>query len=141
MTDNRVLVLADGNEAVFCNRGDGWATKTFRELGLRQYILSTEENPIVMRRAEKLKLPCTHGLADKKAGLLQLVQREQIDLKRTAYVGNDENDFAAMQLAHLKIAPADASADIRKLADIVCKAKGGYGVLREILDLYRAATR
>jgi len=139
MTDNRVLVLADGGEAVFCHRGDGWAIKTFRELGHRQFILSTEENPIVMRRAEKLRLPCLHGLADKKAGLLQCAQKENIDLRYAAYVGNDENDREAMRMVNLKIAPADASADIRRLADLTCRSKGGYGVLRELLEIYRFA--
>ena len=42
MTDNRALVLPDGGEAVFVNRGDGLAIARLHDLGVPQVIISTE---------------------------------------------------------------------------------------------------
>ena len=52
-TDNRVLVLEDGREAAWCNRGDGMGLSLLRDAGLPMFVLSTEENPIVAARRRK----------------------------------------------------------------------------------------
>ena len=67
-TDNRVLVLQDGREAVVCNRGDGMGLSMLRDKGLPMAVLSTEVNPVVDARCKKLRLECRHGLADKRCG-------------------------------------------------------------------------
>ncbi len=139
MTDNRVWVLEDGREGVFCHRGDGWAVGQFAKMGLIQAILSTESNPVVAQRAKKLKLPVLHGLEDKEKALLSWAQRERWDLKHMAYVGNDENDLGAMRHMGMVLAPADAHPCVLNKADWVARSAGGFGVLRELLDHLRTA--
>ena len=39
LTDNRVLVLEDGREAVFCNRADGLAFDFLHRVGMPVHIL------------------------------------------------------------------------------------------------------
>ena len=56
LTDNRVLVDETGQESVLFHRGDGYGIRMLKELGIEQMIVSTETNPIVARRAEKLKI-------------------------------------------------------------------------------------
>jgi 3-deoxy-D-manno-octulosonate 8-phosphate phosphatase KdsC-like HAD superfamily phosphatase len=62
MTDNHVLVDQNGVESVYVNRGDGYAIARFREMGIPQVIVSTEKNPVVERRAEKLGIPGGDGV-------------------------------------------------------------------------------
>jgi 3-deoxy-D-manno-octulosonate 8-phosphate phosphatase (KDO 8-P phosphatase) len=58
LTDNRVYVMEDGREAVACHRGDGWGIGMLKQAGIEVMILSTERNPVVSARAEKLGIEC-----------------------------------------------------------------------------------
>ncbi|MCU0641447.1 MAG: HAD hydrolase family protein [Candidatus Margulisbacteria bacterium] len=138
MTDNKVLVSSDGTESVFCNRSDGLAVSAIKKTGIHQCIISTEENKVVEKRAEKLGLPCIHGVSDKKTTMLDYLKKNNFGLNSVAYVGNDLNDLAAMKLAAIKIAPKDAAKEILVIADIIMKAKGGDGV---IYELYKSLIR
>jgi len=134
MTDNRVLVREDGMEAVMCNRSDGWGVGIIRRLGVEQVILSTEENPVVLARARKIRLEAVHGCSDKESGLRDLAQARGVPLEHILYVGNDTNDLGAMSIAGMSIAPADAHPDILAVADHITASRGGHGVVRELAD-------
>ena len=54
-TDNRVWVGETGEESVACWRGDGIGLRRLDEVGVPYVIVSTEPNPVVARRAEKLR--------------------------------------------------------------------------------------
>ncbi len=135
MTDNRALVLEDGTEAVYINRGDGLAVAAIRKIGIPQVIISTEENPVVGARANKLKIPVLQGISDKRTALEKFAEKNGHSLKRVVYIGNDINDLEAMQSVGFPIAPADAHHSIRDMAAIVTSARGGEGVVREFLGL------
>ena len=76
MTDNRVLVMQDGTEAVFVNRADGWGVGQLREAGFKQIILSTETNSVVAARAKKLKIHALQGSGDKARDLTTYCQTQ-----------------------------------------------------------------
>lgn len=135
MTDNRVLITPDGKENVFVNRSDGYAIARFKEIGILQVIISTEENPIVKRRAEKLKIPVLHGVTDKGVCIKEYALKNNINLKESIFMGNDLNDMSAFDVVGIKCAPLDAEKEILEIADWISEKKGGYGAVR---DLYRA---
>lgn len=139
MTDNRVTTDQDGRESVSANRSDGLGVGLIRRLGIKQVILSTEANPVVKARADKIGLDALHGIRDKGSGLLHLAEKYQISVSDMLYVGNDTNDADAMGLAGFKAAPADAHPAILALADYVTDARGGRGVVRELADVLAAA--
>ncbi len=132
MTDNRVTVDQDGKESVTVNRSDGYGVGMIRKKGITQIILSTEKNPVVERRAEKLNIPVIHDVADKADILRDYIRENSIDPERVLYIGNDLNDLEAMMICGVKCAPADAEEEILKIADLVFSRKGGYGVVREL---------
>lgn len=134
-TDNRVLVLQDGREAVVCNRGDGMGLAMLRDKGMAMAVLSTEVNSVVDARCKKLRLECRHGLADKRAALVQLAREKNVDLKRVVYVGNDVNDLGCMEAAGFAIVVADAHPLAIAKADYVLSRSGGAGAVRELCDL------
>ena len=134
MTDNRVLVFEDGREAVSCSRADGYGCDLLRRAGVEMMILSTEHNPVVSVRAEKLKLPVIQAAKDKAAQLTAICQERHLDPDRILFVGNDLNDLTAMQLVGWPVAPADAHPSILGLARHITEARGGDGVVRELAD-------
>ncbi|MBU2456287.1 MAG: acylneuraminate cytidylyltransferase [Proteobacteria bacterium] len=134
-TDNRVWLTEDGRETVACHRGDGMGVRLLRRQGIKIAVLSTESNPVVTTRCQKLDLPCYQALEDKAAVLSSLAQKEQADLKDMIYVGNDVNDLECMRLAGYAVAVADAHPTVLAQADLVLQNRGGYGAVRELCDL------
>jgi YrbI family 3-deoxy-D-manno-octulosonate 8-phosphate phosphatase len=137
MTDNRVMVDEDGRESVVVSRADGQAVHLLRSMGIELVIMSTETNGVVGQRAKKLGVECVQSVSDKADCLRQYCDEKQISMKHIAYVGNDVNDYGALQLAGTKIVPQDAYDEVKKIADYVTETKGGYGVIREIAEIIR----
>lgn len=136
LTDNKVLVMEDGREAVFCNRSDGLAISKIKQIGTSQMIVSTEVNKVVEVRAKKLEIPVLQNVNNKKALVEKYCQEQNIDLNKVIYVGNDFNDLEVMKIVGFPVAPADATEEIKDIARIITKAKGGEGVIRELLDKF-----
>lgn len=141
MTDNRVLVDEAGKESVFVSRADGQAVHLLRSMGIDVVIISSETNGVVGRRADKLKVKCIQSVSDKKECVKKYSEENGILFKKIAYVGNDINDYAAMQLCGIKIVPNDAYEEVKHIADYITQAKGGYGVIREITDVVKRNRR
>lgn len=134
MTDNRVLVMEDGKEAVFCKRSDGLAVSQIKKLGIPQMIISTEQNKVVRQRAKKLNIPCLTNIGNKKLALSSFCRKNKINLKKVVYIGNDINDLDAMRLVGLPVCPKDACREVKKLSKIKLNTKGGEGVIRDFFD-------
>jgi len=134
MTDNKVIIFEDGTESIVANRSDGLGVEILKKRGINQIILSTESNNVVRARAKKLDLPVIYACEDKKSTLIKYCKEKGHNLSKVVYVGNDINDLEAMEVVGYPIAPADAHIEIKKIAKIVTKVRGGDGVIREIVD-------
>lgn len=134
-TDNKVIVDQEGKESVVCDRSDGWGLSRLKALGFPVLVLSTEQNPVVQARCDKLGIPCRHGLPDKLAALTEWLTEHRIDKEQVVYVGNDVNDLACMTAVGCGIAVADAHPDALAAARIVLSKCGGKGAIRELTDL------
>lgn len=138
LTDNRVLLDETGKESVFFHRGDGYGIRMLKELGVTQVILSTEVNPVVRKRAEKLKIPVIHGVEKKEKQLDEYCRVHNISFDQVMYIGNDLNDLEAMKLVGIRGCPADAEPEIKEICQWISTQNGGQGVIRE---LYRVLSR
>lgn len=134
-TDNRVLVFQDGREGVLCNRSDGWGLGQLKKLRVPILVLSTEKNPVVRARCDKLGLACLHGVEDKVAELERWLEERHIQLAQVVYAGNDLNDLACLEAVGCGVAVSDAYPEVKAAARIVLAAPGGYGAVRELVDL------
>jgi N-acylneuraminate cytidylyltransferase len=141
MTDNTVYIDQDGREMVRCHRGDGLGIAMLKRAGVSMCILSTETNPVVAARGNKLGIPVFQSCGDKKAFLERYFQERGIDAARVIYVGNDVNDIEAMRLVGFTAAPADAHPRVRQTADMVLSLPGGRGAVRELCDLLLRAAQ
>jgi YrbI family 3-deoxy-D-manno-octulosonate 8-phosphate phosphatase len=138
LTNNFVVVSQDGSESVTCSRSDGLAFDVLRKVEKPVYILSTEKNSVVTARADKLKVKVFQGITNKADAIKQFSDREGFDLKKILYIGNDINDYNAMQLCGYTACPSDSHESIKLNSTIVLNAKGGCGVVRELVeDIFR----
>ena len=133
-TDKTVFVCQDGKESVRCWRGDGLGLARLRSVGVRSCVLSTEKNPVVKKRADKIGVPCHHGLSDKASAIKKICREWKIPLSLTMFVGNDINDTPAWRVVGMPVAVADAATEV--LAHVVFRTRrrGGFGAVREICD-------
>ncbi|TRV75000.1 acylneuraminate cytidylyltransferase [Streptomyces sp. 130] len=131
-TDDRVLVDSDGRETVAVHRGDGLGIAALRKAGVPLLILSTEQNPVVAARANKLRVPVLHGVDRKDLALKQWCDEQSLAPERVMYVGNDVNDLPCFALAGWPVAVASAHDSVRAAARAVTTTPGGSGAIREI---------
>jgi len=134
LTDNRVYVGQNGDEWVCCNRGDGLGFDVLRQTSLKLFILSTETNPVVTSRGKKIGIVVYQGEKNKEKTLNSLAEKKQFDLNKTLFVGNDLNDYKAMQASGFSACPSDSHPGILEIATFRLSSRGGEGVVREIVE-------
>lgn len=141
-TDDTAQIDHKGNERVTVNRGDGLGVRLLREAGVPVLILSTEEYPVVMARAAKLRVEAQHGVGDKAAALTEWAATKGIALDRIAYVGNDINDLGCLSIVGWPIAVPGSHHSVLSAARVVLGHPGGAGAVRELAErVLRARTK
>jgi YrbI family 3-deoxy-D-manno-octulosonate 8-phosphate phosphatase len=136
LTDGGMYYSAEGDVLKRFYVQDGMGITLLQRAGIEIALLTSENSPIVTARAKKLKI--THvilGCQAKKKALEELSQKLSIPLEQVAYMGDDVNDEASMQIAGVKVCPGDALPRIQAISDYVCKRPGGNGAVREFAEM------
>ena len=133
-TDDTAIIDADGGERVRVSREDGMGVALLRAAGVPMLILSTEVNPVVRARAEKLRVPVLHGIDDKETALRGWAAEHGLDLADIAYLGNDVNDLPALRIVGWPVAVANAHPLVIEAARVVLSREGGRGAVRELVE-------
>ena len=140
LTDGGMYYSESGQQMKKFNVWDGMGLVLMREAGFVVGIITTEKTKLVAQRAKKLKIEEVHqGIWDKLEVLKDMGNRHGIALKEMAYIGDDLNDYKALQAVGLSATPANGRLEIQKVVHYVCKAKGGEGVIRELADMILGA--
>ncbi len=126
---------ADGVPQRMANIKDGYAMQFAVKCGLKLAIITGADSEAVRVRYNALGIRDVYIGAGKKAPLLvQWMEQNNLAPEEVAYAGDDVPDYESMMLAGLRVAPADAAADIKRIANYISSAAGGYGVARDILE-------
>ena len=137
ITDNRVWTDEKGKETVAASRSDSMRVRDLRERGIEVMILSSEPNPVVKARAEKMGVEAVHGIdiPGKGEALKKLLSGKKVDASQVIYIGNDLNDLPCFEIAGWAVAVADAYPEALRAADYVLSRPGGHGAVRELCEL------
>lgn len=133
-TPDTAYIDAHGNELVQVSRSDGMGVERLRRAGVPFLILSKETNPVVLGRADKLRVEVLNAIEDKATALQKWLADRGISPERAAYVGNDINDLGPMAAVGWPIAVPEAHPDVLAAARIVLSAPGGKGAVREVCE-------
>lgn len=133
-TDNAVWVSQDGIETVRCWRSDGLGLSLLRRFDVPAVIVSTEVNPIVTARGQKLGLPVHQAIEDKGEAVRRICADYGVELRHALYVGNDINDIPAFKLVGVAVAVADSHPDVLPYVGMRTTRPGGFGAVREVCD-------
>jgi YrbI family 3-deoxy-D-manno-octulosonate 8-phosphate phosphatase len=137
ITDNRVWTDQHGTEFVAAYRSDSIGVQRLRTAGIEVMILSSELNRVVEARAQKMGVQVIHGIGihDKGRVMRDVLEQKRIKAENVIYIGNDLNDLPCFEIAGWAVAVADAYPEVTRAADFVLSRAGGYGALRELIDL------
>jgi len=137
LTDCCMYYAENGLELKKFNFKDGMGFKILREAGVKTAFITSEDTPIVKKRAEKLKINyLSMGNWDKLGFVKNICRELNITLEETAYIGDDINDFELLSAVKYKACPNDAVKKIKEIPGIiVLEHKGGEGAVREFIEI------
>lgn len=137
LTDGGMYYSENGDELKKFNTRDGMGFEILRKNGIITGIITSESVDLNRRRAKKLKLDVIEtGCKDKLSVIRRLCDKNRVRMENVCYIGDDINDIEAIEAVGFGCCPADAVASVKNCADFVTDARGGDGVIREIVDRF-----
>lgn len=137
LTDGKLYIDEEGRELHAFHIHDGMGMALAKAQGLLLAAISGRPSFGVKARLSQLGVAEIHlGISDKLAKLKQILHKHGLAAEQCCYVGDDINDVEIMSFVGESFAPADAHCSAREAAEHLSRAKGGQGVLREIIDLW-----
>ncbi|HEY7963859.1 MAG TPA: HAD-IIIA family hydrolase [Steroidobacteraceae bacterium] len=142
LTDGRVYIGPRGEVLKVFDVRDGYGIVQLQKAGVRVAVISGRRSPMMAVRCRELGIRHLHqGIVDKLGVFARLCARLKLTPASCACVGDDVQDLPLMRAAALSFAVADAHREVRRTADIVTRAAGGRGAVREVCDHLLALRR
>ncbi len=132
LTDGRKYVDGNGAEFKAVQLKDLDALGMFAEGGYRLGCISGEETGfsrkfLEMDIIDHIRLGCK----DKERALRDIARESKVKTEEICYIGDGKYDIPALQMSGLSVCPKDAIQEVKEVADIVLKSKGGEGCIAE----------
>jgi len=136
LTDGRVWLFENGEEQKGFHTRDGLGIDLFHRAGLRSGIISGRTSAAVQKRAAGLGMSFViQGCEDKRKAFAETLEQAGVEKLEVAYIGDDLNDIPLILQSGLGVAVADAAPETREHAHYVTTASGGFGAVREVIEL------
>lgn len=140
LTDGRLYHFVDAGGTVVefkaTHSQDGMALAWLPACGIQTGVISGRSSAGLAARARMLKMSFIVQETHFKAPAVEkILAQARVAPAEAAFVGDDFHDVPAMRRVGLKIAVADARAEVRAAADWVTRSRGGSGALREVVEL------
>jgi 3-deoxy-D-manno-octulosonate 8-phosphate phosphatase (KDO 8-P phosphatase) len=140
LTDGTFQWTDSGEEAKRFCFADIMGLSRASKAGIVLGLISGEDGATIDRLAGKIGAASVmKGCKDKGAALREFSVRTAIPLEQIAYIGDDINDLAALAIAGLSAAPANAQPAVKAAVDVVLHLGGGNGAVRQLAELMLAA--
>lgn len=142
LTDGVLDYGHDGVESKRFHVRDGLGIKLWRAAGWRFGMVSARSSHLVKVRATELGVDLVRqGHEEKLPVVEQLLQDLGLKPEQLCYIGDDLPDLACIEFAGVGATVADAVSEVRGAADLVTKANGGTGAIRELVETILKAQR
>lgn len=140
LTNGDIIYDDSGKEYKHFSVKDGYIISHLKKAGIIVGIITGRESKVVALRAAELKLDfCHQGIVDKFSVLEKMANYHHLKKKQIAYIGDDLNDLKCLSASGLSACPSDAMHYVRTRVDLVTRAAGGRGAVRELADLILAS--
>jgi 3-deoxy-D-manno-octulosonate 8-phosphate phosphatase (KDO 8-P phosphatase) len=135
LTDGRIIYTDSGEQIKQFTSRDGLGLRLLMDNGILVGIITGRISGALTHRCRNLGIDLIFdGIFNKAEALDRMARKTGIDPSAMAFMGDDLIDLPAMTRAGVAIAVADAVDEVKARADIVTRASGGHGAVREICD-------
>lgn len=135
LTDGALWLLPGQEWIRRMNIKDGYALQLAVRKGYRIAIISGSHSAPAAERLAALGITdIFQRVQDKKNQLRLYMQQHNLQKEEILYVGDDIPDYEVMQIVGLACCPADAVAEIRKIAHYISPQNGGMGCVRDVIE-------
>ncbi len=132
LTDGSLFLSNDGQELKRFNTKDGAAIRWWLRAGRQMAWISGRESAAVSQRGKDLGVEHVYQhILDKVPVYEKLLAELKIPAKNTAYIGDDLMDLPILNRCGFAIAVADATPEVRDMADLLTQRPGGRGAVAE----------
>jgi 3-deoxy-D-manno-octulosonate 8-phosphate phosphatase (KDO 8-P phosphatase) len=120
---------------------DGLGVVLLRSAGIKVGIITGRESESVRLRGEELKVDAViqDSKARKLSALRKMLAQFGIDPQDAAFVGDDLPDLSVLRTVGMPVAVANASKEVREIANVHLTRAGGFGAVREFAELLLTA--
>lgn len=135
MTDAGLYYDENGNETKkFCTK-DAAGFFAARQVGMKIMVLTGRECSATTRRMKEMKVDYLFQNVKNKFDFLKtFMEVNCLNKEEIAYIGDDLNDLPSMRLVGYVGCPQDSCSEIKELANYISPIKGGYGVVRDVIE-------
>lgn len=135
MTDGSLYFTAAGDEIKAFSSLDGHGLKMLASAGIEVAIISGRSSRALELRARNLNITELHmGVEDKRACLMQMLDRRGLDTGLAGYMGDDVVDLPILRSCGFSATPSNGHDFVKRHVSFVAEREGGRGAVREVCD-------
>ena len=135
LSNGKIIVMPDGDQLRITDVKDGYAMQYALRQGYRVCIISGGYSESMRLRYQGFpQMDIFLNVPDKTIVFSKYLEDNNIQAEQVIYVGDDIPDYEVMQLAGLKVCPADAAIEIQQTSHYISHCKGGEGCVRDIIE-------
>ncbi len=135
LTDASIYYDENGNELKKFSTKDAAGFFAAHHVGIKIMILTGRECAATTRRMKEMQVEyLVQDCKDKITYMQNFMKENDISKNELGYLGDDLNDLPGMSLCGFVGCPADACAEVKKIADYISGVCGGYGAVRDIVS-------
>jgi 3-deoxy-D-manno-octulosonate 8-phosphate phosphatase (KDO 8-P phosphatase) len=136
LTDGRLWISDDGKWRRFFHVKDGVGMKLLQEAGYEVGVISGGKSDDVIQRMSFLNIKHFYlEIADKTIPFLEILKNTGLKTEEIAFIGDEIFDMPILEKVGFAATVPNAVDKVKKAAHYVTKIEGGYGAVREIIDM------
>lgn len=142
LTDGKLYFTETGEEIKVFHVRDGQGIVMWHQAGLKSGVISGRKSKVLHRRATELGMHfIKDGSQDKVEDFTDIFQDAKVSLDEIAFIGDDLPDICLMKKVGFAVAVCDAATEMFPYAAYITKSQGGFGAVREVIDLLLKAKK
>ena len=136
LTDGIITYDEKGQELKSFHIQDGHGIKMLKEAGIGTGMLSGRKSAAAEKRGKELGMDeIWLGVADKISVYDKILRQRGLSDHEVAYIGDDLPDLPVLKRVGFSLSVSNGVDEIKDQVDWVTKKPGGYGGVREAIDL------
>ncbi len=135
LTDNKVLVMENGDVVRNVHSKDGYALQLAIKKGYRLVMLSGGNNVAVKNLLAKTGVQHLYiNQHDKLQCYKDFINENNLTDEEILYMGDDLPDYEVMSRVGIAACPNDSATEIKAISIYISPKIGGHGCVRDIIE-------